>query len=137
MKAKVDSVYCEFKYSGAGDAFLLTAALATLALVFAMPLAAALQAPLALLVAALAARARVSMRRVRSVRVDGERGMVVEEWGGACYSGVVRDGSFVAPWLTLVRWSPHGARFDRTVLILPGMLAPDAYRRLRVLLRWG
>ncbi len=51
--------------------------------------------------------------------------------------GTLRDGSFVTPWLTLVRWREHGARFDRTVAILPGMLGAEEYRRLRVLLRWS
>jgi len=44
---------------------------------------------------------------------------------------------FVAPWLTIVRWRPPGARFDRTVMVLPGMLTDDCFRRLRVLLRFA
>jgi len=51
--------------------------------------------------------------------------------------GVVRQGSFVAPWLTIIRWRAPAHRFDRTVLILPDMTAEDSFRRLRVLLRWG
>jgi hypothetical protein len=36
-----------------------------------------------------------------------------------------------------VRWRPDGARFDRTFLLLPGMVDGQSLRRLRVLLRWG
>ncbi|MEP7262597.1 MAG: protein YgfX [Usitatibacter sp.] len=52
-------------------------------------------------------------------------------------AGLLREGSFVSPWLTVLRWRPAGARFDRTVLILPDMLAREDFRRLRVLLRWA
>jgi len=52
-------------------------------------------------------------------------------------TGIVRPGSFVAPWLTIVRWRAPMHRFDRTLLILPDMLPEEDFRRLRVLLRWG
>ena len=72
--------------------------------------------------------------RAIAVRADGE--IEIRSGAGALRTGQVRDGSFVAPWLTIIRWRPHGARFDRTVLILPDMLPADDFRRLRVLLRW-
>ena len=56
-----------------------------------------------------------------------------DEWR----TGVVRPGSFVAPWLTIIRWRAPTHRFDRTVLILPDMVAEHDFRRLRVMLRWG
>jgi hypothetical protein len=43
----------------------------------------------------------------------------------------------VAPWLTIVRWRPEGAWFDRTVPLLPGMLDEEMFRRLRVVLRFA
>ena len=52
-------------------------------------------------------------------------------------SGVLRAGSFVAPWLTVVRWRPDRAWFDRTFVLLPGMVDGESFRRLRVLLRWA
>jgi len=57
----------------------------------------------------------------------------LDEWR----SGVVRPGSFVAPWLTILRWRAPTHRFDRTLLVLPDMLPEEDFRRLRVLLRWG
>lgn len=51
--------------------------------------------------------------------------------------GRLRDGSFVAPWLTIIRWRPERANFDRTVVVLPDMLDAESFRRLRILLRWN
>jgi hypothetical protein len=56
----------------------------------------------------------------------------VDEWR----TGVIRPGSFVASWLTIIRWRAPAHRFDRTLLI-PDMLPEEDFRRLRVLLRWG
>jgi len=81
----------------------------------------------------LAACRSVAARRwnlvLRGAAIDlrDERG----EWR----TGQVQDGSFVAPWLTIVRWRVAGERFDRTVAILPDMLDAARFRELRVLLR--
>jgi hypothetical protein len=56
---------------------------------------------------------------------------------GRRVEGRLAPGSFVAPWLTVVRWKPEGARFARTVLVPPDAVDREAFRRLRVLLRWG
>ena len=56
---------------------------------------------------------------------------------GEARTGLLVPGSFVAPWLVIVRWRPTGARFPRTLLVPPDAVEPDAHRRLRVLLRWG
>jgi hypothetical protein len=71
----------------------------------------------------------LAVRREGEVRVGFRNGRVLE--------GRVRPGSFVAPWLTLVRWRPHGARFDRTVVLFPGIAEAQALRKLRVILRWA
>jgi hypothetical protein len=113
-------------------AFAATASLATMALAFALPIAAELRA-LAAAWAAIAAlhalhrlrgRCRVTIERSGAVRVDG-------------IEGLLRPGSFVAPWLAIVRWRPAGARWDRTLLVAPDMLGREEFRRLRVLLRWS
>jgi toxin CptA len=69
------------------------------------------------------------------VRASGE--VAVQDRDGEWVRGELRDGSFVAPWLTLVRWRPEGRRLDRTVLLIPGMAAEEELRRLRILLRWA
>ena len=75
-------------------------------------------------------------RAVRRLRV-GAGDVEVEDGCGGAHAGKLVPGSFVAPWLTIVRWRPAGARFDRTVAILPGMAQAADLRRLRVLLRWA
>jgi hypothetical protein len=61
----------------------------------------------------------------------------VRDGEGRWRCGRIVDGSFVAPWLTIVRWRPRGARFDRTVVVLPGMLSSEEFRQMRVMLRWA
>ena len=75
-------------------------------------------------------------RGVRALQVSGGEIEVTTE-GGDHRRGVLRNGSFVAPWLTIIRWRPGGARFDRAIVVLPDMLDGRDFRRLRVLLRWG
>jgi toxin CptA len=112
-------------------AFIAAGALATLALAWATPLPIAVRILWSTAVACLALHAferarlahRVQLRRDGAARIDGREGLL-------------RDGAFVAAFLATIRWRPAGARFDRTVLVLPDMLAPDDFRRLRVLLRW-
>ena len=74
-----------------------------------------------------ALRRRDLVLRGAAIRLREERG----EWR----TGQVQDGSFVAPWLTIVRWRAAGERFDRTVAILPDMIDAAQFRELRVLLR--
>jgi hypothetical protein len=154
MEANVGRAQSELKYSeeavraalGASRlaaAGLAAMALATVALLAAMPGAAALRILLAtaVLCAGLEAIHAVALRRgrrgVRAILVRRSHQVEVELEGGAWKRGELREGSFVAPWLTIVRWRPEGARFDRSVVILPGMLPAEDFRRLRVVLRWG
>lgn len=135
----------EYKYSGAvrvglarsriAGAFLLLAVIATLSLIVVTPLHAGARILIGTWVVCCAIEAHTRIRRVRRVTVSRSGEMAVEI-AGAWQAGVVRDGSFVAPFLTIVRWRPDGARFDRTILVLPDMLSADTFRALRVLLRW-
>ena len=118
-------------------------ALSTFAVLFATPGPPLLRTMAAAAVAwaALDAAYRVAQHRGRRgacrlvVTMAGEIRIAnhLDEWR----TGVVRQGCFVAPWLTIVRWRAPSHRFDRTVLILPDMVGEDGFRRLRVLLRWG
>ena len=150
MEVDGETVVCRFQYSGAALALPAVAAAATLAVaVLALSSAAPGRIAGALygagaaytLGAALEVVRRVALCRGRRavrvlvVRRSGE--LAVRDAKGAWRHGALRDGSFVAPWLTLVRWRPEAGRFDRTVLILPGMTGAGEFRRLRVLLRWA
>jgi toxin CptA len=113
-------------------ACLCVAGLATLAVVHATPLALRSTLLLATLVACSWLHAAHAVLRVRRLAVDHGGAVSVDGMAGS-----LQAGSFVAPWLTIVRWRPAGARVDRTVLVLPDMLDPSEYRHLRVILRWG
>ncbi len=110
----------------------------TMALVAFTPVGGPAQLALAVFVATLWAWAwrRLTRQAPRRLRLDRSRAIQVEDAQGRMRSGLVRDGSFVAPWLTIVRWRPEGAWFDRTVLVLPDALDGNTFRALRVLLRW-
>jgi hypothetical protein len=99
-------------------AFVLAGAGATIALLMVLPLE---PLPRALVVVWVGLAAPRAMRENVARVVD--------------LASVV-DGSFVAPWLTIIRWRPEGAWFDRTIVVLPDMLPADAFRELRLRLRW-
>lgn len=90
--------------------------------------------------AGLDAMARVALRRsphaVRALVLRDSGELLLTLSDGRRLAGHVRDGSFVAPFLTCIRWRAPGHRFDRTVLVLPDMTGREEFRRLRVLLRW-
>ena len=122
---------------------IAAAGLATLVIVARTPLGPALQVLLAIAVilGSIEAGWRIAAHRgpwgACGVRLDRTHAIEVLDATGRRRSGLVQDGSFVAPWLTIIRWRPEGARFDRTILILPDMIDAEAFRRLRVLLRWA
>lgn len=133
----MEPVLCELQYSGVVACLLALAAAATLGIVVALPWSVPLRGFIALAVAGLALRSHRALFEVRSVRVAADGLVAFALRDGRMREGRVEDGSFVAPWLTIVRWRPRGARFDRTVLVAPGMVHPEAFRRLRVRLRHG
>ena len=107
------------------------ATIATLALVGAIPLALEAQLCAIAWTGGFAWIALGRLRAPRRLEVDAS-GMVSLDG----LAGLLRDGAFVAPWLTIVRWRPHGAWWDRTLLVTPDRLSAEDFRRLRVLLRW-
>ncbi len=73
---------------------------------------------------------------VRRLAVDVSGRVEVERADGRLGEGRLAEGSFVAPWLTVVRWVPEGARLPRAVAVFPDAVDAGALRRLRILLRW-
>lgn len=45
--------------------------------------------------------------------------------------------SFVSPWLTVLNLKLPSRRLTTHVVLLPDMLGPDEFRRLRTWLKWG
>ena len=120
-----------------------SAALATLALLAATPGLVSLRILAGTWVAcaaleAIHSRALLRGRRaVCALRLDRDGGIELRDALGRWREGLVQEGSFVAPWLTIVRWRGADARFGRTLPILPDMLPEEHFRRLRVMLRWS
>lgn len=134
---------CELQYSRAAARLVGGGALATVALLALVPLPPALALALAALVAAAAAEAtyRVALHRgsrgARRLRLALDGAIEVDFGDGRRTAGVLRAGSFVAPWLTVVRWRPAAGRLDRTILLLPDMADAATLRKIRLILRWG
>jgi len=73
---------------------------------------------------------------VRRFTVDLAGRVEAEHADGRLATGALAEGSFVAPWLTVVRWVPAGARLSRSITVVPDAVEAGAFRRLRILLRW-
>jgi len=71
------------------------------------------------------------------VLLTGQRRVEIRDAQGRTCAGAVRDLSYVSATVTTIVWKPDGARGSRSILVLPDMLAPEDFRRLRVLLRYG
>lgn len=80
---------------------------------------------------------RTSPRAAVELMVSSDAVVVVRRRDGQLAAGHLRSASFVHPRLTTLVWRPDGARVSRSVLVLPDMLSPEDFRRLRVLLRYG
>lgn len=132
----MEEVRCEFKYSRVGACFLGLAVCLTLALVVFVPFPDEVRAAAFGYVVAAATLAHGRIARVNELHLDCT-GFVAVRRAGEWTSGSVRGGSFVAPWLVLLRWRPQGARLDRVIAILPGMAPAEALRKIRVILRWA
>ena len=131
----MESVRCELKYSRGGAAFIVAAALATGTIAALLPWSGPLRAALEGLIAAHAALALERLAAVRAIRASVDGHVRIERRDGSAREGELAAGGFVAPWLVCLRWRPHGARLDRALLVLPGMLSVEEFRRLRVILR--
>ena len=79
---------------------------------------------------------RVGTNGVRDLLLLAGDAIEVGDAHGRIRFGRMVDGSFVAPWLTILRWRPRRSWIDRSIVILPDMLGPEDFRRLRVELRW-
>lgn len=118
-------------------------ALATLAVLFALPLAAWQQSAATVAIAGWAwvAFRVVALRRgawaVTALTLAHDRMVIVCRGDGALVAGHVRSATYVGALLTSVVWRPDDSRWSRAVLVLPDMLPAEDFRRLRILLRYA
>lgn len=142
---KYNDATCEVSLRPSRSAawWVAVASLTTLALVAATPGALGLRILFATWIACAALEAlhsRALLRGGRAARVvslEPGGAIAVQDALGRWRTGALRGGSFVAPWLTVIRWRPAGARFDRAIPIHPDMLSQEDFRRVRVMLRWS
>lgn len=68
--------------------------------------------------------------------LDGERVALTTRGGEQLEGQILRD-SLVTPFLAVLNVLPQGARFARSVIVLPDSLDAESFRQLRVCLKWG
>jgi len=123
--------------SPSGAIFIVAAAGASLALALSIPISPWVRTFTILWIGALALEAYPRSTRAGREIALSEGEVEVTDPAGKRLDGRLRKGCFVSPWLTTIRWRPSGTRFDRTILVLPDMLAEESFRELRVWLRVG
>ena len=64
-------------------------------------------------------------------------GFILRRRDGVSMPCAILSDSLVTPYLTVLNVLPQGAHFARSVLILPDSLDAEAFRQLRVWLKWG
>lgn len=124
-------------------ALTVAACLATSTLLALLPLpgaahAAGATAIITVLGSALRRRRGRGVPRVIEVGID--RTIIATERNGRSCAGSINEASYVGAWLTTIVWRANDApwwRPARVLLVLPDMLPPDDFRRLRVILRYG
>lgn len=82
-----------------------------------------------------------ALRRGRAacvaLRLAPNRLVAVTLADGRILAGHVRSSSYVSARLTTIVWRADGERRLRGIFILPDMVCADAFRRLRVMLRYA
>jgi toxin CptA len=73
---------------------------------------------------------------VTALSLNSECGCAIQSVRGQWLETRLLASSFVSPYLTVLNLSPHGAWGARHVVIFPDAVDPEAFRQLRVLLKW-
>lgn len=79
---------------------------------------------------------RLSPSAVVGVRLDPECRAAFRRLDGKTLEGTLLGSSFVSPWLTVLNLRPEGRWRTVSLVILPDAVEREAFRQLRVLLRW-
>ena len=75
-------------------------------------------------------------RSVTALSLNSECGCSIQSVHGEWLEMRLLSSSFVSPYLTVLNLSPHGAWGARHVVIFPDAVDPEAFRQLRILLKW-
>ena len=126
-----------------GCVYLLLSCVLTSALLAALPLPWTVMLPCAAAVVGVLVGGlwRCTGRGVPALlHVGNDRRITVTDYDGRSHAGTILDDSFVGAWLTTIVWRRDGLPWWRpapAIVVLPDMLSPDEFRRLRVVLRYG
>lgn len=133
----------ELGFSRTLTALLVLAHSGSLVLIWLMPLWIGLKLGISLTVAAscIFHVRRDCLRRgpnaVNRLKFDRGGGFSYQTRDGEWREASVLGTSLVNPWLSVLSFRPEGVRGTRHTVLFPDTLDPAAYRRLRVLLKWG
>ncbi|HWU83009.1 MAG TPA: protein YgfX [Methylophilaceae bacterium] len=73
----------------------------------------------------------------KALYLDSKGAWQLECADGSVHAVTILPTSFVAPYLTILHYRRAGRWSSRAVVIVPDAVDAEAYRRLRVWLRWG
>ena len=76
-------------------------------------------------------------RSVIALELSGECGCAIAYRDGRIDSCAVCASTYVAAWLIVLDLAQAGSRLRRHVVVAPDSTTPEAWRRLRVRLRWS
>jgi len=113
---------------------------ATAVLLLALPLPPEVRAAGGLgiaLAGAAALRSIAGPARAARLALGLDRRLAVTRRDGRVRTGEVLGSSCVGARLTTIVWRPDGARFARALIVVPDAMPAEAFRRLRVVLRYG
>ncbi|MBI5658455.1 MAG: hypothetical protein HZC43_02660 [Nitrosomonadales bacterium] len=71
-----------------------------------------------------------------ALTLESDRAVLATRGGKPLVCRLLRD-SVVTPRIAVLNMAPEGARFARSVIILPDSLDAESFRQLRVRLKWG
>jgi toxin CptA len=123
-------------------ATLITIHLGALVIALTMPLSPAIRAGIAIAVLTSLAHTgwqhflRRNRHAVLGLKITRD-GLKVESHGGEWTTVEILASSFVSPWLTVLNLHLPQQRLPTYVVLLPDMLGPDEFRRLRIWLKWA
>jgi hypothetical protein len=123
-------------------ALLTLVHLLTLAIVYLLPMGFALRGGLIGLLAVswlfyLLRDARLALKNsVTALKWLPDDTLEIQQANGSWQRAQLQAGGFVADYLTIVAYRLQGQRFNRYIVLLPDMLETEAFRALRVRLRW-
>jgi len=136
-------LHIEFRGSRIAGVTIAVGSAVLAALMLALPLDPWSAAATLLAIGGVTARAlRLCVGRAvpRLLQMGGDRRLKTITRDGRSCSGHILDDSYVGARLTTIVWRPDDAPWyvpARAIVILPDSLGADAFRRLRVLLRYG